>query len=29
MHKTTSETEARSTHDEDANKDITSQEKAR
>jgi hypothetical protein len=32
MHKTTSETEARSTDDEDdedANKDITSQEKAR
>ena len=29
MHKTTSETKARSTDDEDANKDITSQEKAR
>jgi putative ABC transport system ATP-binding protein len=29
MHKTTSETEARSTDDEDANKDIISQEKAR
>jgi putative ABC transport system ATP-binding protein len=29
MHKTTSEIEARSTDDEDANKDITSQEKAR
>jgi putative ABC transport system ATP-binding protein len=29
MHKTTSETEARSTDDEDTNKDITSQEKSR